>query len=762
MEGDTSACDQEVAEIVSAAEDGTIGDNEHHRSQEKEIQRASQLCQNELFSSENVATTDVASELPSLITKLKSSDDQQSSGSSSSGNGSIKSGSGSPRQQQNVGHTKSESIRKDSEVSSSQQRSTGEADTTNIRLKLGGFSGRSSRKGSSCSTPVSNLRTEMDYPSPNFIRPQQFSSKCHEVQVDEASKLTVRLHYNPVMDEWLSLTEEVAPKQLEDSDILFDLHKVEGPCTTEANEEIIKIGPFLDSLESTGIRRNDVRLEAMLKTFKQHKKDRGLSHINNLELGRNQFKEAVSKCVTLLSRAFKGKFVIPEFEHFSKQITDIYNSCKSNEAGQVASYIPQLARYNPEYWGVSICTVDGQRFSIGDTNIPFTLQSSSKPFTYAVCLNELGTKTVHEYVGQEPSGRMFNELSLSSNNKPHNPLLNSGAIMSCAMLLSLVKPEMKISEKFDFVMEYLKKIGGGEFMSFNNSIFLSERETADRNFALAYYMKENKCFPKGFVLQECLDFYFQTCSMEVNCETLAVMGATLANGGMCPTTGEVALNPGAVRDALSLMHSCGMYNYSGQFAFDVGLPSKSGVSGALVLVVPNVMGIGLWSPPLDSLGNTVRGVQFSKSLIKSFNFHRFDNLIRNGCKSDPRKFRNEHLRQSTLCLLYSACTGDLTALKRFYYSGIDMSSSNYDGRTALHLAAAEGHSSCIKFLVETCKLSPLTKDRWGFTPLIEAERFHHDFVFRYLAKHIEDNYPEALESLLKEHDEQKSNNNKKS
>ena len=355
------------------------------------------------------------------------------------------------------------------------------------------------------------------------------------------------------------------------------------------------------------------------------------------------------------------------------------------------------------------------------------------------------------------------------------------------------------------------------FSSFNNSVFLSERETADRNYALSYYMKENKCFPKGFNLQECLDFYFQvikksrqkstlksvpqfpyflcvfcilhfspfaqfraicakiqtiriwiftpkiisifksfpqfpissfffllsifrnicvfarnfkwfefeflrqksilskkwsaisafstlssqyfillaqfssnfkwyicwfrnpdwhlpifwhsrffqTCSMEVNCETLAVMGASLANGGVCPTTADPALNPEAVRDVLSLMHSCGMYNYSGQFAFDVGLPAKSGVSGALVLVIPNVMGIGLWSPPLDSLGNTVRGVQFAKGLVRNFNFHRFDNLFKHGSKSDPRKFKNEHLRQATLSLLYSATAGDLTALKRW-------------------------------------------------------------------------------------------------
>jgi len=113
---------------------------------------------------------------------------------------------------------------------------------------------------------------------------------------------------------------------------------------------------------------------------------------------------------------------------------------------------------------VSVCTVDGQRFSIGDTGVPFTLQSSSKPFTYAVCLNELGRDVVHKYVGQEPSGRVFNELTLDAENKPHNPMLNSGAIMSSAILLNLVHPDMKLSEKFDFVTDYIKRMAGGEFL----------------------------------------------------------------------------------------------------------------------------------------------------------------------------------------------------------------------------------------------------------------------------------------------------------
>eukprot|EP00095_Tigriopus_kingsejongensis_P012686 maker-scaffold22_size673200-snap-gene-4.21 protein:Tk12686 transcript:maker-scaffold22_size673200-snap-gene-4.21-mRNA-1 annotation:"hypothetical protein DAPPUDRAFT_320441" len=710
-------CDLEVSGIVklAAEEDEPINDPRmdiSERKPEPEIVRAAELEAN-------------LQDLPSLLqTKLNPSS-QEHSPPGGSGSASYK------------------SSRNESPVTKPDP--PGESCS---RLKLGAFSGINSRKGSSCSTPVSNLRSELDYPSPNFVRPSlvNLEDSCHGVSIDENSRLTIRLHYNPVMDEWVSLTDESLQQSevnTHDLDTLFDLYKrIE--TINDAETEVIMVRHFLNALATTGIRRTDPRLKVMMSNLNDIKnREFSDTHVDSLLLNRTQFKSVVDDNIALLSRAFKSQFVIPEFEHFTKQIKGIYNHCKNIDAGEVASYIPQLARYDPNYFGVSICTVDGQRFSLGDVNIPFTMQSTSKPFTYAVCLNELGRDVVHSYVGQEPSGRMFNELTLDNNNKPHNPLLNSGAIMSASILLGLVNQEMKMSEKFDFVSDYIKRIAGGEFLSFNNSVFLSEKETADRNYALTYYMRENNCFPKGFNLQDCLDFYFQTCSMEVNCDSIAVMGASLANGGVCPITNEEVLKPESVRDVLSLMHSCGMYNYSGQFAFNVGLPAKSGVSGALVLVIPNVMGIGVWSPPLDSLGNTVRGVQFAKELVKHFNFHRFDNLINlSGRKVDPRVFKDEQSRQSTLCLLYSATTGDLTALKRFYYnSNTNMNASNYDGRTALHLACAEGHLNCVQFLVETCKANPLLRDRWGFTPVIEAKRFRHEKVVQYLLKYLEEHYP---------------------
>ena len=280
-------------------------------------------------------------------------------------------------------------------------------------------------------------------------------------------------------------------------------------------------------------------------------------------------------------------------------------------------------------------------------------------------------------------------------------------------------------------------MAGHEHIGFNNSVFLSERQTADRNFSMAYYMKEQKCFPGQVKLQEVMDLYFQTCSMEVNTEAMSVMGATLANGGICPTTDELVVSPGSVRDVLSLMYSCGMYNYSGEFAFTVGLPAKSGVSGALILVVPNVLSIALWSPPLDDKGNTVRGVQFAQELVEIFNFHRFDNLRHLERKKDPRKLSEQVHGSNLIERLYAASYGDTTKLLRHYYQGDDMNEGDYDGRTALHLAAADGQLNAVKLLLKQCNVNPDPKDRWGQTPLEEAQRVGHTEIVTEIKKHLE-------------------------
>ncbi|XP_026098876.1 glutaminase kidney isoform, mitochondrial-like [Carassius auratus] len=497
--------------------------------------------------------------------------------------------------------------------------------------------------------------------------------------------------------------------------------------TITHGEEKISVGRFLAALRSTGLLTSDPRLKDCMRQINQAVQE----SVGTAMMDQELFRKCVGSNIVLLTQAFQRKFIIPEFEAFTSLINHLYYNAQAQKGGKVANYIPQLAKFSPDLWGVSLCTVDGQRHAIGDSSTPFCLQSCVKPLEYALAVHEAGTEQVHRYVGKEPSGLKFNKLYLDEEDKPHNPMVNAGAIV----ISSLLKPGSNKAEKFDFMMDYLNRMSGREYVAFSNATFQSEKETGDRNYAIGYYLKEKKCFPSGVDMMAALDFYFQLCSIEVTCESGSVMAATLANGGICPITDERVLSAEAVRNTLSLMHSCGMYDFSGQFAFHVGLPAKSGVSGAVLLVVPNIMGVMCWSPALDRVGNSIRGIHFCQELVSLFNFHNYDNLRHFTKKLDPRRQTGHERNKSVVDLMFAAYTGDVSALRRIALSAVNMELTDYDTRTALHVASAEGHLDTVKFLTHTCKVNPNAKDRWGNTPLDDAMQFGHNAVVKVLQEY---------------------------
>uniref|UniRef100_A0A671V6D8 glutaminase n=1 Tax=Sparus aurata TaxID=8175 RepID=A0A671V6D8_SPAAU len=515
--------------------------------------------------------------------------------------------------------------------------------------------------------------------------------------------------------------------------------------TIAEGQEKIPAHKFMTALKATGLRSGDPRLKECMETLKETLK----TTVDGVTLDRHLFKKCVQSNIVLLTQAFRKKFVIPDFQSFTSHIDELYDSAKKLTGGQVADYIPQLAKFSPDLWAVSLCTVDGQRHTVGDTKVPFCLQSCVKPLKYAVAVNDYGTEYVHSFIGKEPSGLRFNKLFLDEDGEPFS--LSLSLLSSPYRPFSLLK---MLQWRRNAVMNFLKNMAGNEYVGFSNATFQSERESGDRNFAIGYYLKEKKCFPEGTDMTSVLDFYFQLCSIEVTCESASVMAATLANGGICPITGERVLTPEAVRNTLSLMHSCGMYDFSGQFAFHVGLPAKSGVAGGILLVVPNVMGIMCWSPPLDKLGNSVRGIQFCTDLVELFNFHNYDNLRHFAKKHDPRREGGDQRVKSVINLLFAAFTGDVSALRRFALSSIDMEQRDYDSRTALHVAAAEGHTEVVRFLLEACKVNPVPRDRWGNTPMDEAVQFGHHDVVTILQEHHDHFTPAVTDDKDKQSAEQ--------
>jgi glutaminase len=299
-------------------------------------------------------------------------------------------------------------------------------------------------------------------------------------------------------------------------------------------------------------------------------------------------------------------------------LREIHARYAANDEGKVADYIPELARADRNWFGIAIVTVDGQVFEIGDCQQLFTIQSISKPFVYGLALEDHGVDHVLSKVGVEPTGEAFNAIVLDEDsNRPFNPMVNAGAIATADLVKGKDYPE-RVTRLLAMFRRYC-----GREMYIDNSVFMSERMTGHRNRAIGHLMRNFEMV--GERIEESLELYFQQCSVLVNCHDLAVMGATLANGGVNPQSGERAIQQPFVKYLLSIMHSCGMYDYAGEWAYRVGVPSKSGVGGGIVGAVPGKFGIAVYSPPLDAKGNSVRGIQVFRELSERFGLHVFEN-----------------------------------------------------------------------------------------------------------------------------------------
>ncbi len=284
----------------------------------------------------------------------------------------------------------------------------------------------------------------------------------------------------------------------------------------------------------------------------------------------------------------------------SRLLEEAHRKRRNESAGTVAKYIPELARVSPALFGLSICTVDGDELSVGDAAVPFTLQAAANPFTYGLALQANGVIALHSKVGFEPSGNPFNAIVLDPRtNRPFNPLSNAGAIAACSMI-----PGHGATERLNHVLAGLSRFAGEHSLRVDLQVLLAERAAGERNNAIACLLRNFNVIDDE---EAALELYFQQCSVTTTCTQLARMGATLAAGGVNPVSGAVALDNAHVKHVLALMYMCGLHDGSGQFAFEVGIPAKSGISGGIVGVVPGRCAIAAFSPPVDAKGTSVRG-----------------------------------------------------------------------------------------------------------------------------------------------------------
>lgn len=309
--------------------------------------------------------------------------------------------------------------------------------------------------------------------------------------------------------------------------------------------------------------------------------------------------------------------------HVTGYLHYIMDECAPNLSGAVADYIPELAEVDPDRYALSVCMHDGNTYSLGDVDTEFTIQSVSKPLTYAMVLSRRDMTEVDAKIGVEPSGEAFNEISVDTQGRPRNPMINAGAILASSMLLPPKRelPGGTVDEVFAEIVEFYSQCAGRR-LTMDTEVWLSESRTGSRNRSIVYMLDSFGAIDTD--PEAALDLYFRQCSLRVTSDDLAVVAATIAAGGVNPRTGRRVLSNEVAQRLLSVMTTCGMYDGAGDWVTTVGLPAKSGVGGGILAVLPGQLGIGVYSPRLDSHGNSVRGVATCRRLSRDLGLHMFN------------------------------------------------------------------------------------------------------------------------------------------
>jgi glutaminase len=304
-------------------------------------------------------------------------------------------------------------------------------------------------------------------------------------------------------------------------------------------------------------------------------------------------------------------------EWFEQSCITLHERFGPLQEGEPASYIPELASVDPDRFAIAAVTIDGERIGVGDVDHEFTIQSISKLLMYGLAIETHGRERVLERVGVAPTGEPFNAIVLDDDaNRAPNPMVNAGAIAITDLVVGA-----DVEERVEHVRSMYERYLGRR-PEIDRAVWASERTTGNRNRAIAYLM-----LSRGIIedrVEETLDLYFAQCSVLVTATDLALIGATIANHGVHPDTGEQVVPREVTRDMLTVALTCGMYDYAGEWAFSVGIPAKSGVGGGILGMLPGVGGAATFSPRLDEIGNSVRGLRVFEELSRNFDLHMFD------------------------------------------------------------------------------------------------------------------------------------------